>query len=769
MDFQALLKGVDCACGKHHRCDMDFVAVEPDAIRHLTTLCKDYKAILLVADENTFAAAGKQTMAYLAGKQVDKVIFPGDKVLIPNENAIERVQKDLSGHDLIIGIGSGVIQDLCKYVAFYAELPYFVVATAPSMDGYASSGAAMITGGMKVTYSAKVPSAILADTAVLKDAPFEMIQAGYGDIVGKYSALNDWKLSRAVNGEYFCQYIYDMTMDALLQTLQLAPGLVNRDEKSVQVLMEALVLVGIAMSFAGSSRPASGGEHHLSHFFEIVGIVRDEPYFPHGIDVAYSAVVTAQLRQKLLAKPFPAKRHKPADYAAQMQRVYGPVAEGCMELQKKVGFYEKPLMDAYKANEAEIREILAEMPTPEALEKMLGAVGLSMEDFYKLYSHKKIADAVTYGKDLKDRYTVLWLYNDLYGGEEKSYPGTVFSGWWPEGHIQGIALDKEKGHMYFSFTTILLKTDLQGKPLGSVKNLAGHLGCITFDPDRRKIYGSLELKHDAIGAGVIARTGWDPNPEDNFYLVSFDVDAIDRMEKDAEKDGIMQAVWLGEVRSDYEATDPVSGNKHRYGCSGFDGTGYGPVFGTDGEKKIMVAYGIYEDNDRDDNDHQVILQYDPSIFEAYGQPLNQEKPHYSGPEAAEQRYYLYTGNTRYGMQNLEYDPHSRTWLAAVYRGKKEKFTDFVLFFIDATAAAAEQPLLGRDGETGRLLTLAPIGQIGKENIRGSHFPLGSTGVYSFGNGKFYFSRPLKNKENKTFASLTELYEMTPDGTFCRDM
>ena len=181
----------------------------------------------------------------------------------------------------------------------------------------------------------------------------------------------------------------------------------------------------------------------------------------------------------------------------------------------------------------------------------------------------------------------------------------------------------------------------------------------------------------------------------------------------------------------------------------------------------MVAYGIYEDNGREDNDHQVILQYDPSVFDEYGHSLNQAKPHYSGPESAEQRYYLYTGNTRYGVQNLEYDPNSRTWLVAVYRGKKEKYTDFVLFFIDAAVPAKEQTLLGRDGETGLLLTLAPLGENGKENIRGSHFPLGSTGVYSFGDGKFYFSRPLK--KDKTFASLTELYKMTPDGIFCREL
>jgi glycerol-1-phosphate dehydrogenase [NAD(P)+] len=264
-----------------------------------------------------------------------------------------------------------------------------------------------------------VPSAILADTAVLKDAPFDMIQAGYGDIVGKYSALNDWKLSRAINGEYFCQYIYDMTMDALLQTLQLAPGLVSRDEKSIQVLMEALVLVGIAMSFAGSSRPASGSEHHLSHFFEIVGIVRDEPYFPHGIDVAYSTVVTAKLREKLLSMPWPDKQYRleREKYTAQVKQIYGPVAEGCIALQDKVGLYEKDMLSVYKAKETEIRKILAEMPKAEEIQKMLAAVNLNMDAFYKLYSAEKIDNAIFYAKELKDRYTVLWMYYDMFGGE----------------------------------------------------------------------------------------------------------------------------------------------------------------------------------------------------------------------------------------------------------------------------------------------------------------------------------------------------------------
>jgi len=411
------LAGIHCSCGRHHRCDIDYVAIEHGAITHLTRLCEDFQNILLVADENTFGAAGAKVEDALQGKQYSKLIFDGSSFLIPNEIAVERVQQELPGHDLIIGIGSGVIQDLCKYVSFNSGVPYYVVATAPSMDGYTSNGAAMIMGGLKVTYACGLPSVILADTEVLKDAPFDMIQAGYGDIVGKYSALNDWKLSQAVNDEYFCQNIYDMTMDSLKSTLSVAEGLVRRDEESVKILMEALIFVGIAMSFAGSSRPASGSEHHLSHYFEIVGIERGEPYFPHGIDVAFSTILMAEIREEVLAKPFPNSlfRQPRAEYEAEIKRVYGSAAEGCIALQDKVGNYARNRLPVYLEKEAEIRRILAEMPGAQEIEQMLTAVGYDTADFYKMYDAQKIKDAIPYAKELKDRYTVLWLYYDLFG------------------------------------------------------------------------------------------------------------------------------------------------------------------------------------------------------------------------------------------------------------------------------------------------------------------------------------------------------------------
>lgn len=417
MDINSILSGIECSCGKMHCCDIGYVYIEADAISRLKELCQKETDILLVADENTFSAAGEKVENALYGKNIKKVIFSGDTLLIPDEEAIKRVRDELSGTELILGVGSGVIQDLCKYVAFFAKIPYIIVATAPSMDGYASDGAAMILNGMKETVKAGLPIAIIADTKVLKDAPLEMIKSGYGDIIGKFSALCDWKLSATVNGEYFCQYIYDTTCLMIKKTLNTAKKLKERDEKSIKVLMEALIVVGIMMSFAGTSRPASGSEHHLSHFFEIVGIVNAEPYFPHGIDVAYSTVVTCEIRERILKSEFPDRLYRipRIEYIEKMKAMYKSVANGCIALQDKVGNYKADRIKIYKELKGEIKRILSETPSADDIVKMLAVAEIDINEFYNLYGAEKINNAVLYAKDLKDRYTVLWLYYDLFG------------------------------------------------------------------------------------------------------------------------------------------------------------------------------------------------------------------------------------------------------------------------------------------------------------------------------------------------------------------
>lgn len=417
MNIQKLLKGKKCTCGREHTCDIEHIIIKPGAINEIGNLIKSYNKIVLVADNNTYKACGEKVEKILDGKLEEKIVFTPDGLLIPDEKAVEAVSvKVTSDTDLIIGVGSGVIQDLCKYVSFQNKLPYFIVATAPSMDGYTSSGAAMIMGNMKVTYNAHVPKAIIGDVDILKEAPIEMIQSGYGDIIGKLSCLNDWKLSVVVNNEYFCFYVYDLTMNAVNSIKNDGPKLLKRDAASVQKLMEALIIVGIAMAYVGNSRPASGSEHHLSHFFEVVGIMEKTPYLMHGTDVLYSAVETCKMRETISQLKFPTAKcdfHK-FDWRKDIKFLYGKAAEGVIALQEKLNTYADNKMTVYADKWDIICNVLNSAATSDEILGYIESIGLDYNNFIATYGREKIDNAKWYAKDLKDRYTVLWLNYQLF-------------------------------------------------------------------------------------------------------------------------------------------------------------------------------------------------------------------------------------------------------------------------------------------------------------------------------------------------------------------
>lgn len=412
-NIKELVKGIhNCPCGKDHTCPTEAVEIGSGVLPKIVDLCADYEKILLVADQNTYRACGED-VEKLLGKQIaGKVVYQtGDKPLIPNEEALETLASAVTEDtQLIVGVGSGVINDLCKQTAAVKNLPYFIVATAPSMDGYTSVGAALILKGMKVTLNAHPPKAVIADTRVLASAPLDMIQAGVGDILGKHSCLNDWKLSALINGEYFCQTVCQLVYEAVETVGRLAEDAVARDEKALGALMEALVAVGFEMSYVGNSRPASGSEHHLSHYFEITGILNDAPYFSHGIDVIYSAVVTAKIRDKVLSTEKPKVfAHDAGAWEAEIRRIYASSADEVIKLQNKLGWYN---VDGYQnvLNKwDEIKAVLATAPTEAEMLKLVERIGLDYNQFVALYGQKKIDDGVLYAKDLKDRYSVLWL------------------------------------------------------------------------------------------------------------------------------------------------------------------------------------------------------------------------------------------------------------------------------------------------------------------------------------------------------------------------
>lgn len=417
-------RDIVCSCGRTHRCDIPGLRIGSGALNDLPTLIAPYRHILLVSDRNT-APLAEARVRELLGDRIEKsYIYDTADLLVPDEESIAKLEAEVSDKtELILGIGSGVINDLCKYVSFMHKIESGIIATATSMDGYASSGAAMIQSGMKVTYTTHAPALIVGDVDILKNAPMDMIRSGYADIIGKYSALCDWRLSALVNGEYLCQAVYDLVKEETDSIRAQAQRLVERDPDAIGKLMEVLVLIGVCLTLLSTTRPGSGSEHHLSHYFEITGLIDDKPYFLHGTDVGYATPVTAGLREALCKLDAPTFKDLSDESRKKCyQAIYKNHWTEVWDLQQEAGRYAKePATRAfYAAHWEEIRAILSECPTAAEIRDMLVEVGFDMTLFEKMYGEKKIQNAVWVAKDLKDRYSVLWLYAAVFFGEEEA-------------------------------------------------------------------------------------------------------------------------------------------------------------------------------------------------------------------------------------------------------------------------------------------------------------------------------------------------------------
>ncbi|MEU4506707.1 hypothetical protein [Streptomyces sp. NPDC024089] len=319
-------------------------------------------------------------------------------------------------------------------------------------------------------------------------------------------------------------------------------------------------------------------------------------------------------------------------------------------------------------------------------------------------------------------------------------PLSVDGGAWQSGHVQGMAIDRRKGFMYFSMTNLLVKTDLRGNPVGSVTGFTGHLGDLDFNEKDGRVYGSLEYKEAK-----------------SFYIAILDVDRITRMNMDAQSTGVVSTVYLKEVVKDFTADmngdgvfDGDTGDTpdHRYGCSGIDGVAFGPAFGDKRGKRaarrLTVAYGVYANAGRADNDHQVLLQYDVARWKKYERPLTESAPHTSGPGRTDGKFFAYTGNTTYGVQNLEYDGHSGNWLMAVYKGTKPGFPDYSVFALDGARKPVRGLVRGQQRpEQGLLLPLLREGaHDAATDTYGWPAPgqYGQYGLVSLDDGRFYVAR-----------------------------
>lgn len=351
--------------------------------------------------------------------------------------------------------------------------------------------------------------------------------------------------------------------------------------------------------------------------------------------------------------------------------------------------------------------------------------------------------------------SVVFTTLSLMAQQMPNLPKTLHVGPFKAGHIQGIAVDAKHEFVYLSFTTMLVKMDMKGKVVGSVTGLLGHLGCLEFNEEDGRVYGSLEYKNDAIGKGILNQEGVSKQLETGFYVAIFDVEKINRKGMNAERDGVMTTVLLKTIVKDHLAkVKSKSGEilEHRYGCAGFDGISFGPAFDGSGKRMLTVAYGIYGDTKRSDNNYQVLLQYDTKKWSKYESPLSQDNMHHKGPSKPYGKYFLYTGNTTWGTQNLEYDKSGNRWFLACYPGKKETFSNYTLFVVDGNYPPSIRPLYGvgyqKEGAVLRT-TRESRGDRKDVDVRGYVNKLGACGMCALGDGYFYLAESGKSEHGRT--------------------
>ncbi len=425
---QYIGKQIRCSCGRIHETTVKCIDIARGAAGRLAGHIRElgYTKVFLAADDNTWKAAGNAAWQALeeAGLAGEKWIFHRDSDLVPDEQAIGELEVALPmDADLILAVGSGTINDLCKFISTRNHRDYMIYATAPSMDGFTSTGAALTLNHVKTTVDVLGPVAVIGDTEILANAPMEMISAGLGDTLGKYTALADWKLAHLINGEYYCEEIVRMVEAALASVRGLSGKLSQRDPDAAEALTKTLVLTGLAMTFADCSRPASGCEHHLSHFWEMRYQMEGRKPVLHGIKVGIGLVTILKLYHQLAEEKidFAAARKKTRDKAAweeEIRREYRDAAEGILKLEEKAGKNNEEdrqrRLDVMEANWPEICRIIREsLPATEEAERLLLSADAPVNPEQIGVSPDLTGTAVRLAKEVRDRFTVLQILWDL--------------------------------------------------------------------------------------------------------------------------------------------------------------------------------------------------------------------------------------------------------------------------------------------------------------------------------------------------------------------
>ena len=430
-DLRSLMKndGFLCpSCGKRHYGGLSDCRIGDGAMEELPALLEKYgaKNPFVLCDRRTFTAAGEAVERILSDAGIAHTLHIVEREKpAPDERIVgEAVMFCPPEADCVIAVGSGVLNDTGKILSRMKGVPDFIVATAPSMDGFASGTSSMERGGLKISLPSKCPDAVIADPAVLAASPAHMIRSGVGDMLAKYVSIAEWRIAALLVGDPFCETVAGIVGEALDTCVKAAPDALAGDREAVSSVMEGLVISGLAMNYAGISRPASGMEHYISHILDMRALAFGTPSDLHGIQCGIAALMTVRAYEKLAkCKPdreraLAAVRAFDSDvWNAHLREKLGAGAEAMIAGERREGKYDPgkhaARLERILANWEEIRAIIGTLPKSGDLEAFMRQIGHPTSFSEIGVSEEDAREAFRMAKDIRDKYVLGRLLWDL--------------------------------------------------------------------------------------------------------------------------------------------------------------------------------------------------------------------------------------------------------------------------------------------------------------------------------------------------------------------
>ena len=402
--------GGACSCGKTHEMTTKLSVIEPGALlrfnEYMDELNLDQAHLCVVYDQNTYNAVPAERRP----KAAQEIILEPRGLHADEFSTAEVLGQMREDITIIVGVGGGTVNDIARFCGYKKGLPLISVPTAASCDAFGSDVAAMTWEGLKKSISCLSPVFVVADLDIIKAAPADLILSGIGDMLGKFIALAEWKISHAVTGEAFCREIHDIMDEAVTNIMANCKAAQDGDDEAVTQVMYGLLMSGIAMQMFGNSRPASGAEHHISHFIEIqTEGFGEKSDASHGEKVGVGTILASAEYHRL------AKLEDIAPYVIPYQpfdkdwvrsyvgeRLYEPTLK-----EHENDALAKVTPEALISGWSKIREIVAQIPTAEQLHDTLAQLGAKRSLADIGISENKLAELLDNSPLARNRLTLM--------------------------------------------------------------------------------------------------------------------------------------------------------------------------------------------------------------------------------------------------------------------------------------------------------------------------------------------------------------------------